>query len=107
MMLKQLRALKGVTQKEVGEAIGCSEVVYSRYENSIREPSLDTLIKLADYFETSVDELLGHQVTRIDPLSDYEIELIVTSRRADERARLDALTMLKTHMTAPEKGNLA
>ena len=107
MMLKQLRALKGVTQRQVSEAIGCSEVVYSRYENGDREPSCDTLVKQADYFSTSVDGLLGHNAASTELLSEYEALLVTASRRADERARQDALAMLKAHEIATEKGNLA
>lgn len=97
MNLKQLRTLKGVTQREVSQAVGCSEVVYSRYETGIREPSLDTLIKLANFFEVTTDLLLGHDVEASELLSGYEVSLIRASRRADQRAREDALALLISH----------
>ena len=43
MRLKELRAEKGATQKEVAEFICCSPLVYSRYEREEREPDIDTL----------------------------------------------------------------
>ena len=38
MRLKELRESKGLTQKEVAEIIGYSEISYARYENGKREP---------------------------------------------------------------------
>ena len=107
MNLKHLRTLKGATQKDVSRAIGCSEVVYSRYENGDREPSFDMLIKLADYFEVTTDLLLGHTTGSSELLSDYEVDLVFASRCADERARQDALAMLKAHEQKDKKKNLA
>ena len=57
--LKQLRKKKGVNQAEVANAIGTTQPVYANYELGKREPSFDTLKALADYFDVSVDELLG------------------------------------------------
>ena len=59
MRLKELRAEKGATQKEVAEFICCSPLVYSRYEREEREPDIDALCKLADYFGVSVDYIVG------------------------------------------------
>lgn len=58
MRLKELRAEKGATQKEVAEFISCSPLVYSRYEREEREPDIDTLCRLADYFGVSVDYIV-------------------------------------------------
>ena len=60
MKLRELREQKGVTQKEVAEAIGCTATVYSRYEREEREPDISTLCSLADYFEVSTDILIGY-----------------------------------------------
>ena len=105
--LKYLRALRGITQKEVSRAIGCSEVVYNRYENGEREPSIDMLIKLADFFEVTTDFLLEHDGKASELLSGYEVSLIQASRRADQRAREDALRMLISHEQSEKKENLA
>ena len=59
MRLKELRESKGLTQKEVAEIIGCSEISYARYENEKREPDISTLCKLAEYFNVTVDYLIG------------------------------------------------
>ena len=59
MRLKELRESKGLTQKEVAEIIGYSEVSYARYEKGEREPDISTLCKLAEYFNVTVDYLIG------------------------------------------------
>ena len=60
MKLRELREQKGVTQKEVATAIGCTATVYSRYEREEREPDIAMLCSLADYFEVSTDILIGY-----------------------------------------------
>ena len=58
--LRELREQKGVTQKEVANAVGCTPTVYSRYEREEREPDILTLCRLADYFEVSIDSIIGY-----------------------------------------------
>ena len=59
MRLKELRESKRLTQKEVAEIIGYSEISYARYEKGEREPDISTLCKLAEYFNVTVDYLIG------------------------------------------------
>ena len=59
--LKRLRKENGVSQKEVADYIGVSVIAYSNYEQGIREPSLDVLLKLSDFFDTTCDYLLGKE----------------------------------------------
>lgn len=56
--LKQLRIKKGVSRKEVAEYLGISAPAYGRYEKEEAEPTIANLIKLAQYFEITIDELL-------------------------------------------------
>lgn len=57
--LKILRKAKKLTQKQVADAVGIGMQAYAYYEKAEREPSQETLIKLADFFGVTVDELLG------------------------------------------------
>ena len=59
MKLRELREQKGVTQKEVATAVGCTSTVYSRYERGEREPDIGMLCCLADYFDVTLDVLVG------------------------------------------------
>lgn len=97
MNLKEIRTKRGFTQQSVADYIGCSSVVYSRYENGTRQPSIETLIKLADFFEVTIDYLLGYKGMELASLSKYESELVTASRNTDERAREDALQILLLH----------
>jgi len=57
---KELRTEKGLGQKQIGNLLGYSESTISLYESGSREPKkiLD-LIKIADYFDVTLDYLLG------------------------------------------------
>lgn len=57
--LKELRANKNVSQKKVAEELGISDRNYQRYEYGVVEPSASNLIALADYFNVSIDYLVG------------------------------------------------
>lgn len=54
-----LRNLRNLTQKQVYEAIGMSAIGYQRYEYGTREPAYKNLLALADYFDVSLDYLVG------------------------------------------------
>lgn len=57
--LKELRKKQKLTQQQVADAVGIGMQAYSYYEKEERDPSPNTLCKLADFFDVSVDELLG------------------------------------------------
>lgn len=57
--LKHLRTTRNLTQKQVYEAVGMSAIGYQRYEYGDREPAYQKLIALADYFDVSLDYLVG------------------------------------------------
>lgn len=59
MKLRELRLAKGLTQKELAEKIGMSDVAVCYYETGAREPNLETLRKLAAVLECTIDELIG------------------------------------------------
>ncbi len=57
--LKQLRLTLGCTQAQMSELLGITVRGYRNYELGAREPELSVLIKLADHFQVSLDELVG------------------------------------------------
>ena len=57
--LTHLRKSRNLTQKQVYDAIGMSSIGYQRYEYGDREPAFSKLIALADYFDVSLDYLVG------------------------------------------------
>lgn len=61
--LKSLRETKGISQKELAESLNVSDVMVSMYEQDKKKPSLDTIAKMSDYFNVTVDYLLGLEET--------------------------------------------
>ncbi len=59
--LKQLRLILHATQAQMAELLGITVRGYRNYELGAREPELSVLIKLADYFNVSLDELVGRK----------------------------------------------
>ena len=57
--LTNIRRSKGFTQKQVADGIGTSEVGLQNYENGRRKPAFDVLIALADFYDVSLDYLVG------------------------------------------------
>ncbi len=57
--LKELRIERGLTQKQVADALEINSVTYLHYEKDQREPPLTLLADMAVFFDVSVDFLLG------------------------------------------------
>jgi transcriptional regulator with XRE-family HTH domain len=98
--IKLLRDERGVSQQKLADEIGSSQQSINGYENRDNEPDIATLIKIADYFETSVDYVVAHTTIRrrIEEVSELalnerEATHITGYRRLDARSRdvLDSL----------------
>ncbi len=59
MRLKELRKKKGVSQQRLAMDLNVNQNTISRYETGEREADYKTLILIADYFDVSIDYLLG------------------------------------------------
>lgn len=57
--LKELRQKQGISQKDFAALIGIPANTYNQWENGKRQPDNETMLKLAEYFNVSVDYLLG------------------------------------------------
>ncbi len=57
-MLRTIRKAKGLTMKELGEKVGVSESAISQYETGKREADFETLLKLGEILDCSVDYIL-------------------------------------------------
>ena len=58
MRLKEIRKKKGISQLKLAMDLNMNQNTVSRYETGEREPGINELIKIADYFNVSVDYLL-------------------------------------------------
>jgi HTH-type transcriptional regulator, competence development regulator len=59
--IAKLRKEKGLSQYELADRLGFSRGKLSNYEQGSRQPDYDTLKKIADYFDVSIDHLLGRE----------------------------------------------
>jgi len=60
LRLETLRKERGLSQKQIADIFQISQQGYSNYENGKREPDYETLKKFANFFEVSVDYLVGN-----------------------------------------------
>ena len=58
MRLKEIRSSKGLSQLKIAMDLNMNQNTISRYETGEREPGINELIKIADYFNVSIDYLL-------------------------------------------------
>jgi transcriptional regulator with XRE-family HTH domain len=104
MLTKRLRALRedsDIKQKEIAEALQIKPNTYNRYECGVNEPDIAMLIKLADYFEVSLDYLLAHEPKNTNNLPDLshfllsgDYQLFGRTPTDDERQKLAAVVKL-------------
>ncbi|MGN0771169.1 MAG: helix-turn-helix domain-containing protein [Christensenellales bacterium] len=59
--LRELRIEKGISQRNLGEILGVCNQTVSFWESGSREPDLDMMCRIAEFFEVSCDFLLGRQ----------------------------------------------
>ena len=82
MRLKEIRNLKGISQRKLGKMIGVAGTVVSKYERGICDPSVENLIKMAQIFNVSVDTLVGNDskivdITSLDKNRQYVINKVI------------------------------
>ena len=58
MRLEEIRKAKGISQLKLALELNTNQNTISRYETGEREPGINELIKIADYFNISIDYLL-------------------------------------------------
>lgn len=73
--LKKLREEKNISQQALASVIKVSQQSINKYENHDVEPGIGTLKMLADYFDTSVDYIIGYTDIRhkIEPVEKFEL----------------------------------
>ena len=78
--LKTLGIKKKLTQQQLADLLGLTKSVISAYENGLRYPAYDVLIKISRIFKVSTDFLLGVEIKReIDTsgLTDEQVEALI------------------------------
>lgn len=97
--LKRIRKSKGLSQKELAEKLGVSQPSYAQYERGTRNPKIETLNKIAQALNTTVEELSDHT------LSYFECTLPVSAlQNMDENDIKEDLYSLREKLKNKEYG---
>ncbi|MDF2800944.1 MAG: transcriptional regulator [Anaerocolumna sp.] len=94
--LEKIRKEHKISQSKLGCALGITQQMISSYEKNISSPNIESLIRLADYFHVSVDELIGHTVlaSNDDKSSKAKFDCLFDSLTTEDKAR--CLVILQT-----------
>ncbi|MCI9379165.1 MAG: helix-turn-helix transcriptional regulator [Eubacterium sp.] len=63
--LAELRQSRGISQKELADYLGITREAYSHYERSTREPNLEAIMKLVNYYGIQVSDLINESTIPI------------------------------------------
>ena len=85
--IRSLRRERGMTQEQLAEAMNVSSAAVSKWENGQSVPDISVLTMLADYFEVSLDALVGYEAR--------------SHRREDMTARIRQLTIQRSDEVVP------
>ena len=100
-MVKNLRGFrlnKGLSQQQLAAIIGTTQQSINKYENHATEPDIQTLIRLADCFQVSIDELVGYTPQSSgDPgealIRTREESFLIQNRRKLSRSERDSIRL--------------
>ena len=73
--LRLLRNQKNLSQQKLADILHISQQSVYKYENGITTPDLQTLMRMADFFDTSIDYLIGYTDIphKIEPVSEHKL----------------------------------
>lgn len=89
--IKELRLSKGLSQNELAKVVGCNQTAVGKYERAQLEPNIHALNKLADFFNVSIDYLVGRE----DDFGNVSTKSNVTEKEARLLKAFSTLTELE------------
>lgn len=93
--LKELRKLKGLSQKEFGKKFNLSESTIGMYERDERKPDFDTLIQISDFCDVSTDFLLKGKDYKSEAEKLFEDPNTQIAARNGEISREEAIKAIE------------
>lgn len=102
--MKKIRESLQLTQVKVANDLKLSRQVYNFYENGKRNPDIQTLIKIADYYGVSIDYLLG-RTNVIKPENIDEDDLLSKINTADSETKASVEQFLNYLLYEKERKN--
>lgn len=102
--LRKLRIENGISQQQLGEALLVSQQSINKYENHNVEPDVQGLISIAEYFDVSLDYLVGRTEIRemvdkmkMSELTDEEMRLISRFRVLAEEQKKAVMSVMESY----------
>ena len=84
VILSSLRRERGLSQRKVSEDLGISQALLSHYENGVREPRFDFVVRVCDYYGVSADYFFGRTAEKT-----YDDKVFLECPDPSFRASLD------------------
>lgn len=101
--LRHLRELFRVSQTQMADLLGISQQSIHKYETSSTEPDISALCRLAEFFNTSVDYIVGkapyseiREGGRVDRLTSEDVALVCQFHDLSARSQLCVQDLMKT-----------
>lgn len=86
MKLKELRNQKKISQQEIAKILNVTQTTYGRYELEISEPNINTLCNLADFYNVTIDYLIGRNfINDIGYLSEQQKTAVELIKQLNEK----------------------
>lgn len=101
--LFELRTERELSQRNIAKIMNVSQGTYNNWENSNTQPSIEQLIALADFFEVSVDYLIGHSnnfETNKNNLTDRQREILKLTYNAEPEIQNAVITILSARLNS-------
>lgn len=92
-VIKDLRKQKSLSQQAIANYLQITRQAYSNYENGKREPDYETLLKLSEFFDVTVDYLTRGE-TPTAPLTDPEQQLLDLFRQLNGEGQREAVKLV-------------
>ena len=106
-----LRMAKRMSQEQLATVLGISPAAVSKWERNLSNPSIEMLWVLADFFECSIDELVGRTLVQVERLGTYDekkLRLVVIGEdllKCSEISRAEGLLAMETYIPKLKGGS--
>ena len=99
--LKYLRQCEKISQQQLADNIMVSQQSVNKYENHNIEPDIDTLIKIADYFNVSLDYLVGRtakeEICNNFDLNTAEMSMMKNFRKLSAEQKMCIMNLIDSY----------
>lgn len=100
LRIKEIRENNYLLQRNIAEYLNCTQQTYSRYETGELQPSLPVMEKLARFYDTSVDYLMG--LTNDKERQNWNSESTESYEAIEDNKRKEFIISTKTGVPKPK-----